>query len=105
MEGAVTKVTSYEHGLIFMATWGMQFLSHLDDCSRAVFAAQNIKQHLIKFQGEMEVDDDSFAEPPVHIGIATGDVFQGVVGNFARREIVGVGEVAERALLLLQKSL
>ena len=39
MEGAVTKVTSYENGLIFIATWGMQFLSHLDDCSRAVFAA------------------------------------------------------------------
>ena len=49
----------------------------------------------------MEIDDDSFAEPPIHIGIASGDVFQGVVGNYARREIVGVGDVAERAILLL----
>jgi hypothetical protein len=29
-------------------------------------------------------------------------VFQGVIGNFARREIVGIGEVAERAVLLLR---
>ena len=50
----------------------------------------------------MELEDDSFVEPPVHIGIATGDVFQGVVGNFARREIVGIGETTERALHLLQ---
>jgi hypothetical protein len=60
---------------------------------------------LVKFQGEIDVDDDSFSEPPVHIGIASGDVFHCVVGNFARREIVGIGEVAERAILLLQKSL
>jgi len=44
MEGSVTKVMSYEGGLIVTATWGMQFLSHTDDCSRAVYAALNIKK-------------------------------------------------------------
>ena len=28
MEGSVTKVTTYEGGLVFNAAWGMQFLSH-----------------------------------------------------------------------------
>jgi class 3 adenylate cyclase len=102
MEGSVTKIQTYESGIIFVATWGMQFLAHQDDTARAVFAAINIKKHLTKLQLDMELEDDSFVEPPVHIGIASGDVFQGVVGNFARREIVGIGETTERALHLLQ---
>lgn len=81
MEGSVVKIISYESGLILIATWGMQFLSHADDCERAVFAAINIKKHLTKLQVDMELEDDSFVEPPVHIGIASGDVFQGVIGN------------------------
>jgi hypothetical protein len=53
----------------------MQFLCHVDDCSRAVFAAINIKKHLTKLQLDVTNHDDSFVEPPVHIGIATGDIF------------------------------
>lgn len=49
MEGSVTKVMAYEGGLIITAAWGMQFLSHEDDSSRAVFAALNIKKHLTMF--------------------------------------------------------
>jgi class 3 adenylate cyclase len=75
MEGSISKIVSYESGLIVLATWGMQFLCHVDDCSRAVFAAINIKKHLTKLQLDVTNHDDSFVEPPVHIGIATGDVF------------------------------
>jgi class 3 adenylate cyclase len=82
----------------------MQFMTHQDDCARAVFAAINIKKQLTKLQLDMELEDDSLVEPPVHIGIASGDVYQGVVGNFARREIVGIGETCERAIHLLQSA-
>ena len=75
MEGSFSKVFSYESGLIILATWGMHLLSHYDDCSRAVLAAINIKKHLAQLQLDMELEEDSFVEPPVHIGIATGDVF------------------------------
>ena len=44
MEGAVTKVSTYEDGLIVIASWGGAFLSHYDDPSRAIFAALNIKR-------------------------------------------------------------
>lgn len=102
MEGAVTKVSTYEGGLIVAASWGGAFLSHYDDPPRAIFAALNIKSHLRRFQMEQNLDDESFAEPPVHIGIATGDIYQGVVGNYSRKEVVSIGEAFERAFLLMQ---
>lgn len=48
------------------------------------------------------VEDETFVEPPVHIGIATGDIFQGVVGRFERKELVLIGPAFERAFLLMQ---
>jgi hypothetical protein len=30
---------------------------------------------------DLDFEDDSFVEPPVHIGIASGDIFQGVIGT------------------------
>ena len=100
MEGAVTKVMAYESGLIVAASWGSAFLSHFDDPPRAIFAALNIKRHLRGFKFDHS-NDDSFFEPPVHIGIATGDIYQGVVGNYTRKEVVSIGEAFERALLLM----
>ena len=52
MEGAVTKVGTYEGGLIVAASWGGAFLSHYDDPPRAIFAALNIKRQLRRFQME-----------------------------------------------------
>lgn len=92
MQGSITKIISYESGLIVLATWGMQFMNHMDDCSRAVYAALNIKKHLTGLQLNMDMEEDDFVEPPVHIGISTGDILQCVVGNQQRREIIGVGE-------------
>ena len=47
MEGSVTKIMSFENGLLIYANWGMQFFSHSNDCARAIFAAQNIKKKLV----------------------------------------------------------
>ena len=42
-------------------------------------------------------------EPPVHIGISTGNVFTGIVGAEGfRKEVVVLGESIERALLIMQ---
>jgi hypothetical protein len=46
MYGSILKVLSYESGIIVLASWGLSMLNHLDDASRAVFAAINIKKNL-----------------------------------------------------------
>ena len=48
------------------------------------------------------VEDDTFIEPPIHIGIATGDTYQGIVGRFNRKEVVYIGSAFERSYLLMQ---
>ena len=45
--------------------------------------------------------EESYSEPPVHIGVATGDIYQGVVGSYTRKEVVSIGEAFERAQLLM----
>jgi hypothetical protein len=39
------------------------------------------------------------------VGIASGSVFQGIIGNAQRREIVLIGKPIERALLLMQTAI
>lgn len=51
------------------------------------------------------VEDDTFVEPPIHIGIATGDIFNGIVGRNQRKEIVSIGPAIERSFLLMQTAL
>ena len=48
------------------------------------------------------VEDETFIEPPIHIGIATGDIFQGIIGRFERKEVVSIGSSFERSFLLMQ---
>lgn len=50
MEGSINKILAYEGGLIVIASWGTVGLNHDDDAPRAIFAALNIKQELVKFQ-------------------------------------------------------
>lgn len=104
LEGSISKLLAYEGGLIVMATWGVQMLSHNDDPQRAIFAANNIKKQLSSFQNTVISDDESFDEPPFHAGIASGLVLQGLVGIGQRREIVLIGQTVERALLLMQNA-
>lgn len=101
MEGAVNRILTYVGGLIVLASWGSGNLQHNDEAPRAIYAAMNIKSELIKFQQDFMVEDDSFVEPPIHIGIATGDTYQGVIGRFNRKEVVSIGSAFERAYLLM----
>jgi len=78
MEGTFTKIISYEGGITVVGTWGNNPFSHEDDAARAVFAAISIKKAIKKFAFH-SVDHDFNA--PVHIGICTGNVFTGIVGN------------------------
>lgn len=59
---------------------------------------------MILFQQDNEIENDSFVEPPIHVGIATGNIFSGFVGNHIRREIAYMGEVIDRAVLLMHIS-
>ena len=82
MEGSINRIMTYTGGLIVLASWGSAQLCHNDEGPRAIYAALNIKKELVKFQQDFMVEDDTFVEPPIHIGIATGDTYQGVVGHF-----------------------
>ena len=43
---------------------------------------------------------------PVHIGISTGNVFMGIIGNEGgRKEIVILGDTVERAFLYMQAAM
>ena len=101
MEGSINRILTYEGGLIVTASWGFQFLNHDDDAPRAIYAALNIKKELIKFQQDFMVEDDTFVEPPIHIGIATGDIFQGIIGRMERKEVISIGSALERSFLLM----
>ena len=104
LEGSITKLLGYEGGLIVVATWGVQMLSHTDDPQRAIFAAHSIKKQLASFQNTLVSDDESFEEPPFHAGIASGLVLQGIIGKGQRHEILLIGQTVERALLLMQNA-
>jgi hypothetical protein len=88
MEGGVTQLMAYEKGIILVATWGNIFFNHYDDAPRAIFAAINIKREFSKFEKNFINDEFSFGDPPVHIGIATGKTFAGIVGRYERKEVV-----------------
>ena len=98
----MTQLVAYEKGIILVAKWGNMFLNHYDDAPRAIFAAINIKRELHKFQQNFISDELASGDPPVHIGIATGSIFQGVVGRFERKEVVSIGPTVERAFLLME---
>lgn len=101
MEGSFNNVISYEGGISVISSWGMSPLSHEDDAARAVLAAMNLKKHIYKFsQTYMKSDND----PPLHIGICTGNVLVGIVGNdgSSSKEIVALGETVEKTYLMMQ---
>ncbi len=49
MEGSFNKIISYDGGFTVICTWGLSPMSHVDDASRAVLAALNIKRKLTYF--------------------------------------------------------
>lgn len=99
MEGSLTKIIAYNEGFTVVASWGVSPYSHEDDAARAVIAAQNIKK---KTERLARAIGDGTAQIPIHIGISTGSVFMGIIGNDGgRKEVIILGQAIERAFLFM----
>jgi class 3 adenylate cyclase/tetratricopeptide (TPR) repeat protein len=88
-EGSVNKISVDEKGVSLLAAFGLPPFSHEDDPLRAVLAAQDIRNAI----NELGLD--------CRIGIATGRVFCGVIGNTRRREYTITGDAVNIASRLM----
>lgn len=88
--GSINKFNVDDKGITLVAALGLPPLSHKDDAARAVHAALDMQASLIELGRESA------------IGITTGWVFCGPVGNEIRREYTMVGQVVNMAARLMQ---
>ncbi|MEQ9642567.1 MAG: adenylate/guanylate cyclase domain-containing protein [Alphaproteobacteria bacterium] len=89
-EGSINKVSVDDKGASLIAVLGLPPLAHEDDPERAVRAALAMREGL---------------EPlnmPSSIGITTGTVFCGAVGNGTRREYTIMGDAVNLSARLMQ---
>ena len=89
-EGSVNKLSVDDKGTVLVAALGLPPLAHEDDPARAVQAALAIQAALSSLGEEAA------------IGVATGRVFCGVVGDQRRREYTMLGAVVNLAARLMQ---
>ena len=92
VRAAVDKLSVDDKGMIALAVLGLPPFSHQDDPLRGVSAALRLREAL--------ADQGTRAD----IGIATGRVFCGVVGNAVRREYTVIGDTVNLASRLMQQA-
>lgn len=90
-EGTVNKLTVDNKGSLFLAVFGLPPLGHEDDAVRCLEAALEIQETLRQF--------GNYA-----LGVATGRVFCGAVGNDRRREYTVLGTVVNLAARIMQQA-
>lgn len=92
-EGSINKLSVDDKGVTLLAAFGLPPLAHEDDAARGVQAALRIRQSL----GRLGFGDSA-------LGVATGRVFCGAIGNTVRREYTLIGDVVNLAARLMELS-
>jgi len=91
-EGVINKINVDDKGVSVLAAMGLPPMAHEDDADRAVKAA-------VMASAELEA-----VGIPCSIGVATGTVFCGAVGNDQRAEYTVIGDAVNLAARLMQRS-
>ncbi len=89
-DGSIDKISIDEKGAFLVAAFGLPPLSHEDDPARAVSAALGIQAAMLRHGAS------------VSIGIATGQVFCGTIGNQLRSEYTVIGSAVNLAARLME---
>jgi len=89
-EGSINKFNVDDKGITLVAALGLPPLAHKDDTTRAIHAALEMQRVL------------NALDRPCAIGVASGLVFCGPIGNENRREYTVVGNSVNRAARLMQ---
>ncbi|HEX2998017.1 MAG TPA: AAA family ATPase [Anaerolineales bacterium] len=88
-EGSINKINVDDKGITFVAALGLPPFSHEDDPARGVQAALMIRKELTNRNIRS------------HIGITTGHIFCGSIGNDARREYTIIGNAVNLSARLM----
>src|SRR5215208_2643820 len=88
-EGSINKISVDDKGIIIVAALGLPPFSHEDDPARGVQSALMIRKELTNLNIRS------------HIGITTGRIFCGSVGNESRREYTIIGNAVNMSARLM----
>jgi class 3 adenylate cyclase/tetratricopeptide (TPR) repeat protein len=88
-EGSINKINVDDKGITIIAALGLPPFSHEDDPARGVQAALMIRKELANLNA------------PSYIGVATGRIFCGSVGNESRREYTIIGNAVNLSARLM----